>query len=321
MGERALHVQHIERFELESGEILRGVKQAYRLDGELNDRRDNLILVFHSLSQTPDAVGGWWADVAGPGLALDTNHWAVLCPNLLGSCFGTTGPTDVDPFPSITIRDQVRLIRLLVDELEVSRIALATGGSLGGMLALEWAASYPDLTERIVSFAAPAALSAFAIGWNHIQRLAINMNGPNGLRIARMIGMMLYRTPDEFERRFDREINPSNGLFQMASYLEHHGSKIVERFDYRCYLTLLQAIATHDVGRDRGGVGPALRSYRGRLVGVGIPGDLLYPDPEVRGWVAAAGAEYHAIHSEHGHDGFLINQDQVGAILTDVLAG
>lgn len=321
MGDRTLRVQRIERFELESGAVLRDVRQAYRLDGELNERRDNLVLVFHSLSQTPDAVGGWWADVAGPGRALDTNRWAVLCPNLLGSCFGTTGPANVDPFPPITIRDQVRLVRLLVDELGVRRVALATGGSLGGMLALEWAASFPDRTERTVAFAAPAALSAFAIGWNHIQRRAIESHGQEGLRIARMIGMMLYRTPTEFERRFDREVIPDNGLFQMASYLEHHGRKIADRFDHRCYLALLRAIATHDVGRGRGGVGAALRAYRGRLVGVGIPGDLLYPDPEVRAWTTAAGAEYLAIHSDHGHDGFLIEQDQVGAILEGVLEG
>src|SRR5690606_14060307 len=228
---RELRVQHIARFELESGDVLRDVRQAYYLDGALSPLRDNLVVVFHSLSASPDAVGEWWSDVAGPGKALDTDRYAVLCANLLGSCFGTTGPTTsaLRPFPPVTLRDMVRLTRLLVEELGARSVRLATGGSLGGMLALEWAATYPELTDATVAFAAPAALSAYSLGWNHLQRRAIQVAGREGMEVARMAGMMVYRTPDEFAERFGRERN-EEGTYSMWSYLEHHGRRLAERF-------------------------------------------------------------------------------------------
>ena len=313
-----LRFQEISRFELESGAVLRDLRQAYRLDGRLNAARDNLVLVFHSLSAGTDAVGGWWEGVVGPGRPVDSREFAVLVPNLLGSCFGTTGPAEDPNFPPITIRDMVRLIRLLVDELGVRRVRLATGGSLGGMVALEWAATFPDLTETTVAFAAPATLDAYALGWNHVQRRAIQAAGIEGLEVARVAGMLGYRTAHEFETRFGRDRN-DDGRFQIWSYLDHHGAKLARRMHPASYLALLDAIAAYDVGEGRGGVAQALGRIRGRLIGVGIPGDLLYPDEQVRGWVEAAGAEYRTIESAHGHDGFLLEADQVGAILREAL--
>ncbi len=319
-GRALLKLQSIPRFELESGEVLTDVVQAYHLDGELNAERDNLILVFHALTGSADAVGDWWSGVAGPGRALDTDRYAVLCTNLLGSCYGTTwagrGET---PTPSITPRDQARLIHALVSELGVRSVALATGGSLGGMVAMEWACSFPELTHATVVFAAPAAHTASAIGWNRIQRRAIELGGDEGLALARMVAMMTYRTGAEFGQRFGRERTGEE--FQVESYLRYQGAKLVKRFDADSYLTLVGAMDAHDVGRGRGGVAAALHRVRGRLVGVGITGDILYTEADVKEWVGLAGAEYESIESIHGHDAFLIELPQVSAILTGALDG
>ncbi|HEY7767956.1 homoserine O-acetyltransferase family protein [Longimicrobium sp.] len=320
MSRRELHVQRVPRFELESGQVLHGVRQAYHLDGVLNEDRDNVVLVFHALTGSADAAGGWWTEVIGPGKPIDTNRHAVLCANLLGSCYGTTGPWEPGraDFPLVTTRDQARLVQLLVDELGITRVALALGGSLGGMVAMEWAVQNPRVAESVVVLAAPAAHTASAIAWNHIQRQAIEAAGERGLEIARMIGMMTYRTPDEQASRFGRRREVDGG-WSVASYLEHHGRKLRDRFDPRSYVALTRAMDSHDVGRGRGGVATALKSIEGRLIGVGIPGDLLYSDGDVRSWADAAGAEYREIHSIHGHDAFLLEPGQTARILADAL--
>lgn len=313
-------VQHLDHFELDSGEVLRDVEQAYFLDGTLNDARDNVVVIVHALTGSADAVGDWWRDVAGPALAIDTDRFAVLCTNLLGSCYGTTGPSDPArrPFPPVTTRDMARLIGQLVESLDVSSVALVIGGSLGGMVALELAATHPALARNVVVLAAPAEHPASAIAWSHIQRRAIASGGDDGLEIARMIAMMTYRTAGELATRFGRDAHEDGG-FAVERYLNRHGEKLRARFDAHTYLTLLGAMDSHDVGRARGGVAPALRPVEGRLVGVGIPGDLLYHPDDVRQWAAAAGAEYREITSLRGHDGFLLEGEQVSALLREVL--
>ena len=322
-GEPARHrcVQLLDRFELESGEVLRHVEQAYFLDGSLNEARDNLVVVFHALTGSADAVGEWWRDVVGSGHAIDTNRYAVLCTNLLGSCYGTTGPADPArrPFPSVTTRDMARLVGQLVESMHVSSVALAIGGSLGGMVAQEFAATYPALVRNVVVLAAPAEHPASAIAWSHIQRRAIAAAGEDGLEIARMIAMMTYRTAGELAERFGREVHESGG-FAVERYLSRHGEKLRARFDVHTYLTLLGAMDSHDVGRGRGGVASALRPVKGKIIGVGIPGDLLYDPLDVRRWTEAAGAEYREIASPRGHDGFLLEREQVSALVRDVLA-
>lgn len=320
MNGRPLRTQHLPSFVLDSGEVLSDVVQAYHLDGELNAERDNLVVVFHALTGSADAVGDWWSEVIGPGRTIDTERYAVLCTNLLGSCYGTTYRVrEPGGRPRITPRDQARLVYALLEELGVRSVALSVGGSLGGMVTLEWVASYPTLSRATVVLAAPAAHTAAAIGWNHIQRQAIALGGERGLALARMVGMMTYRTADEFHDRFGRQVG-ENG-FEVESYLSHQGEKLVHRFDVQSYLTLMDAMDAHDVGQGRGGVEGALRAVRGRLVGVGIPGDILYSDGDVRRWVEAAGAEYRAIESIHGHDAFLIEVEQVATILAEVLEG
>ena len=313
-------VHRLAELELESGAVLRDIEQVYYLDGALNEARDNLVVIFHALTGSADAAGDWWRDVVGPGRALDTDRYAVLCANLLGSCYGTTGPSDAArrPFPRVTTRDMAALARQLIDTLHVDSIALAVGGSLGGMVAMELAASFPALVRRTVVLAAPAAHTASAIGWNHIQRRAIAAAGEEGLEIARMLAMMTYRTGDELARRFGRNVDAVGG-FQVERYLDSQGHKLRARFDLDSYVTLLDAMDSHDVGRGRGDVASALRRIEGELVGVGIPGDLLYDVRDVRDWTDGAGAEYREVHSIHGHDAFLIEVNQVSAILFEAL--
>ncbi|MEO8451997.1 MAG: homoserine O-acetyltransferase [Gemmatimonadota bacterium] len=317
---RTLQFQDAGELTLESGDVLRGVRQAYHLDGALNDERTNLVVVLHALTGSADALGDWWSGLIGPGKALDTNRYAVLAPNLLGSCYGTTGPElGEGAFPAVTTRDQARLIGRLVDDLGVERVALVTGGSLGGMVALEWNLCHPDRAARTVVLAAPAATPASALGWHHIQRLAIQLGGVEGLALARMVGMMTFRTETEFERRFGRTPD-SSGDLAMRGYLEHHGGKLVQRFSAESYLTLLGAMDTHDIGAGRGSLAAALSRLTGHVVGVGVPGDRLFSAGVVRDWTLTAGATYRVIESIRGHDAFLLETDRVGQLLREALA-
>jgi homoserine O-acetyltransferase len=314
-------------FALECGVVLDEVDQAYTLQGEINAQGDNVVLLFHSLTGSADPTNTW-GPLIGPGRPIDTRHLAVLAPNLLGSCYGTTRPP---VGATVTPRDMVRLVERLVTDLGVRSIALATGGSLGGMVTLEWVAEYGSRTRAAAVFAAPAAHTAQAIAFNHVQRHALELGQASGqpedaaagLALARMAAMLTYRTADEFGARFGRnEQEPGSGWFAMQSYLDHQGRKFVERFDPAAYRTLIDAMDAHDLGRGRGGVGPALANFGGRLIGIGIPGDLLYLPSDVRAWVdAAPRAEYLEICSRHGHDAFLLETEQVGAVIRDVFRG
>ena len=307
-------------FGLESGETLRDVKVAYHLEGKVAPGGGNVVLVFHALTGSPIDFGGW-EGLVGPGKPIDTRQYAVLCPNHPGSCYGTTYRRGKgwgrEPL-AIGTRDMARLAGRLVESLGGTRLPLVAGGSLGGMVALEWAATFPEVTDVVAAFASPASASAWAAGWTHLQRELVR-SGRRGMALARAAGMLSYRTPAEFEARFrpDGESDPSDQ--PIRRYLEHHGEKLVNRFTAKSYLLLLDAMDSHDVGRGRGGVAKALRSFPGRLVGVGIPGDILYPPAEVKRWATPAKAEYREVGSFHGHDGFLIEEDAVGELLSSLL--
>ncbi|HUM01853.1 MAG TPA: alpha/beta fold hydrolase [Thermoanaerobaculia bacterium] len=308
-------------FRLDSGLLLRDVRVAYGLLGEIEPGGGNVVLVFHSLTGGPADLGGFYPEVVGPGRPVDTGRWAVVCPNLIGSCYGTTYREAAEDSgrAAPTTRDMARLTGLLLDALGARRVALATGGSLGGMVALEWAATFPERSNAVVVFAAPAAHTAWGIGWNHIQRLAVEKLGAEGLAIARMAGMLTYRTPDELESRFGRKAG-TDAPFAIQSYLTRHGEKLVARFDTKSYLTLLDAMDSHDVARGRGGLARALGAFRGRLTGVGIPGDVLYGPDDVKHWTHRAGAAFRQIRSLRGHDGFLLELGRVGDLLATELA-
>lgn len=318
--ERALRFAQLPPLPLDCGEWLPHPTVAFHLDGVLAPRRDNVVLVLHALTGSADAAGDWWSGLIGPGCALDTRRYAVLAPNLLGSCYGSSGPAGAPgAFPALTTRDQARAVAVLLASLGIDRVALVTGGSLGGMVALEFLASFPGRAERAVVFAAPASQSASAIGWVHVQREALRLAGPDGLALARQVAMLTYRTATGLRGRFGR-IRTEGGAFGVQEWLRAHGARLDARFDRASYALLLDAMDTHDVGRGRGGVGERLRECGAAITGVGIPGDLCYPAEEVEEWVAVAGATFRTLHSEHGHDAFLIEKAKVGRILADALA-
>ena len=321
-------------FELESGSSLAALRVAYRHDGPAPAEAPQ-VLVIHALTGSADAAGDWWSPLIGPGVALDTERVGVLSANLLGGCYGTTGPTSPDPatgrpygasFPSISTRDQARAHWALLDALGVTRIALVVGGSLGGMVALEIALERPEAVRSVVPIAAPAATGALAVAWNAIQRALIDRLGEDGLALARELAMTTYRSEADFDQRFGRAAEP-DGTPSIVSYLRYQGTKLVRRFDPDTYRTLVGAMDRHDIGAGRGGVGPALARLADngvRLTGLGISGDILYGPDQVRTLVAAAAAEgaharYRELQSTKGHDAFLAEWDALTAFLRGVL--
>jgi len=344
--------------ELERGGVLPDVTVAYETWGELNAAGDNAILVEHALTGDAHVVGpagpghptpGWWDGLVGPGLALDTDRFFVVASNVLGGCQGTTGPSSSAPdgaawgsrFPFVTVRDQVQVEALLADRLGIERWHLVLGGSMGGMRALEWAVTHPARVGRAVVLASTAYATAEQIAWCQAQLLAIRSDphfrngdyydehpGPEtGLGIARRIAHVTYRSELELHERFGREPQGreeplgGRGRYAVESYLDHHAGKLAGRFDANSYLVLTEAMNSHDVGRGRGGVAVALGNVTADVVVVAVDSDRLYP-PRLSHEICEgiAGARLHTVQSDYGHDGFLIELDQVGAVVEQVLA-
>ena len=336
LGSGRLEFASLGPFELESGARLAGLTVAYRHDGP-GPAEAPQVLVVHALTGSADAAGDWWGPLIGPGRALDTERYGVLCANLLGGRYGTTGPTSRDPatgrpygsaFPTVTTRDQARAQWALLDALGIERLALVTGGSLGGMVALEVALERPQAVEALVPIAAPGATGPLAIAWNHLQLELIERLGGDGLRLARQLAMTTYRSEADFGERFGRRTEP-DGRPSVVSYLAHQGDKLLDRFDVDTYRVLVRAMDGHDIGRDRGGIQAALGRLAGtgvRLTGIGIGGDILYGPDQVRALVEAAAAAglpaaYREIASTKGHDAFLVEWAQLTALLGEALAG
>jgi len=352
-------------FTLEGGGQLAGVTMAYETWGELNDTATNAVLVCHALTGDAHAAGsqgpgqptpGWWDELIGPGRAIDTTVFHVVCINLLGGCQGSTGPASPEPatgipwgsrFGVVTVRDMVRAQRAVADQLGIAQWAAVVGGSMGGMVALEWAVMFPERVRALASIASCAASSATQIANNANQRRAIAFDpawqggdyydappggGPHrGLALARQMAQVTYRTPGEFDERFGRAtIDPlDDGLglwqrFDIEGYLDHHGAKLVRRFDANSYLVLTRAMDLHDVGRGRGGIGAALQRVQARCLTMSVASDALYPphqQEELRDGLRAAGVActHTVVESPHGHDGFLLEPEQVGAGLRSLL--
>jgi homoserine O-acetyltransferase len=319
-------------FETRSGVVLPELIVAYRHDGQPPGHAPQ-VLVIHALTGSADAAGDWWEPLIGPGRALDTDRYGVVCANLLGGRYGTTGPTSVDPrtgrqygsaFPAIGTADQARAQWRLLDALGIDRLALAVGGSLGGMVALEVAVQRPDAVDHVMPIAAPAATGPMAIAWNHLQIELIDRLGEDGLALARELAMTTYRSEGDFDERFGRTSGP-DGVPAIVSYLDYQGAKLVERFDPATYRVLAGAMDRHDIAADRDGLSGAfarLADAGAQLTGVGIEGDILYGPRQVRGdirtaEVAGVTATYRELRSTKGHDAFLVEWDQ----LADVLSG
>lgn len=339
-----------EAFRLEYGGTLPELHLRYETYGNLNLDRNNAVLVFHAwtgsahlagtyshetLSSLPpldQAFGpdGWWDELAGPGRMLDTDKHFVICANHIGSCYGSTGPLSLNPetgrpygpdFPKVTVRDLARAQARLLDFLGIEKVTLL-GGSLGGMVALEFALLYPHRVHKLVVLAAPAVHGPWARAFNRLSREAVLADPsyqaghytqqPLGLQLGRAIAMLSFRSPDSFRLRWQH--HPERG----ESYVLYQGEKFARRFDANAYLVLSEAMDTHDVGRGRGGVEAALRKLRGiPSLFVGINSDVLYTAQEVREMAILCEGLYREIHSPHGHDAFLIETDQVERILAD----
>ncbi len=341
----------------EHGELLRDVAVAYECWGELNAARDNAVLVEHALTGDAHVVGpagpgqrspGWWDGLIGPGAPLDTDRMFVIATNVLGGCQGSTGPSSVAPdgrpygsrFPRITIRDQVAAEVAVADLLGIDALAAVIGGSMGGMRALEWGVGVPDRVRRLVVIASTAAASADQIAWAAPQLAAIRLD-PDfaggdyyggqapvaGMAVARQIAHTTYRTAGELSLRFGRDAQAdedpaAGGRYAVESYLQHHGRKLGRRFDPNSYLVLTEAMNSHDVGRGRGGVSAALARVTATTTVAVVDSDRLYlPIEGARIAGAVPGARpLHTIHSEFGHDGFLIEAEQVADVVRAAMA-
>ena len=329
-------------FALESGEVLRDVEIAYRTWGDPANAAEHAILICHALTGSAD-VEAWWPNIIGAGKTFDPAQDFIVCANILGSCYGTTGPASCRPgtrtryradFPQVSVRDMVELERTLLDELGIEHIELVTGPSLGGMQALEWAAMYPERVGSVVPIGVGGQHSAWCIGVSEAQRAAIaadpNWNGgyysddaapEQGLAAARMMAICTYRSWESFNERFGRD-QRDDEQYQVQSYLRHQGTKINQRFDANTYVTLTHAMHTHDLARDRGELPDVLRSITQPALVVSVSSDALYPPAEQR-YLAEhlPNARYEVLDCPHGHDGFLIETDTLGSMIAEFRAG
>jgi homoserine O-acetyltransferase len=342
-----------ETLPLQLGGQLGPVTVAYETWGSLNAAADNAVLIAHALTgsshahdaeRPDDTKVAWWNPLIGPGRFFDTSRYFVICSNILGGCYGSTGPSSIDPdtgrpygirFPVITIHDMVEAQRRLIEHLGVRQLAMVTGGSIGGQQALEWAVAYPELVQKAIVVAATATLTAQAIAFSEVQRQAILADprwqggnylpgqGPDaGLAIARMLAMITYQSEEGMELRFAREtarksdiVAPSGHTdfgkrFDVEGYLYYQGQSLVKRFDANSYLYISRAMDLYDVSEGYPSLEAALRRVRSKILFIGIRSDFLFPAARVR-WLAeqarAAGgnASYVELDSPHGHDAFL----------------
>ena len=335
-------------FRPERGGLIPGVRIAYETWGTLDADGGNAVLVEHALTGDSHVVGpagpghptgGWWDGLIGPGRALDTDRFFVVCANVLGGCQGTTGPSSTGPdggrwgsrFPEVTVGDQVRVEAALADALGIGRWACVVGGSMGGMRALEWGVAFPERVDALFFLASCAVASADQIGTQTTQQAAIRADPAwaggdyalgeqpvDGLGVARRIAHLTYRSHFELGTRFGATVQ-DDGRYAVASYLDHHAGKLSARFDAGSYVVLTEAMNSWDVGRGRGGVEAALARVTARTLVAGVDSDRLYPLEEQQLAADVLGVPLHVIESPYGHDGFLIETAAVGDLLRRLL--
>jgi homoserine O-acetyltransferase/O-succinyltransferase len=360
---KQVHTYTFDSLWLQLGNKFGPVTLAYETWGTLNAAGDNAVLITHALTGNTHAhdaerphstKAAWWNPLIGPGRFFDTSRYFVICSNILGGCYGSTGPSSLDPvtglpygmqFPVITIRDMVNAQRMLIKHLGVRRIAMVAGGSIGGQQALEWAVNYPELVEKVIVVAATASLSAQAVAFSEMQRQVImadprwqqgnyhHGDGPNaGLAIARMLAMITYQSEESMELRFARRearqfeiASPSSYAdlgkrFDVENYLYYQGKALVERFDANSYLYISRAMDLYDVSEGHPSLEAALRRMRSKALFIGIRSDFLFPAARVR-WLAeqvssvGGDATYVELASPHGHDAFLKEWEQMNDAL------
>jgi len=352
---------------LDSGESFYPVNIAYETFGELNDRKDNAILVIHALTgdthvcsdyDKDDNTPGWWDDIVGKGKAIDTDKYFVICSNCFGGCSGTTGPATESPktgkpygleFPIFTVRDMVRVQKMLVDHLGIEKLHTVIGGSLGGMQVLEWCVTYPDNVERSVIIASAAKTSPQVIAFGEVGRNAImadpNFNGGNyyegerpvkGLSIARMVAHITYLSNESMQLKFGRDIKTEikksdelyglfGPMFQVESYLRYQGKKFVERFDANSYLYITKAMDMFDIRHERGELQDVLCCIKSKVLVISFTSDWHFMPSESWEIVKAMmnndkKITYVNLESPYGHDAFLIKNDDQERVIKSFIS-
>ena len=332
---------------------------AYQTYGELNAEKSNAVLICHALTGDAEPYfakeqhqEGWWQNFMGDGLALDTSRYFFICSNVLGGCKGTTGPASLNPktnrpygsqFPSVMVQDLIKVQKALLDTLEIPHLHAIIGGSFGGMQATQWAIDYPDFVSNVVNLCSSLSFSAEAIGFNHVMRQAV-INDPHfnngdyydgekpdkGLAIARMLGMLTYRTNIQLNKAFGRatkaEGNLQGDYFQVESYLSYQGQKFLARFDANSYLHLLRALDLYDPSIGYADLNTALSRIKAAYTLVAVENDQLFKLPELRKskqLLEQSGVRltYHEFASDYGHDAFLVDYAFFEKKIRDGLAG
>jgi homoserine O-acetyltransferase len=348
--------------QLESGKKLGPITLAYETYGEMNEDKSNCILILHALSGDAHVAGkhhpddrkpGWWDSMVGPGKAFDTNKYFVICSNVIGGCKGSTGPSSIDPatgkpyglrFPVVTISDMVNAQKHLIDHLGIKQLLCVVGGSMGGMQALQWAVSYPDMVKLAIPIATTARLSAQAIAFHAVGRHAI-MADPNfangdyygkaipsaGLRIARMIGHITYLSDQAMHRKFGRGLQdktaPSFDFvtdFQVESYLNYQGDEFVKRFDANSYLYITKAMDYFDLSQPSGDLRKELARAKAAFLVISFSSDWLFPSYMSKEIVTALrrnniDVTYTEIQSDSGHDAFLLETETLTNLIVNFL--
>jgi homoserine O-acetyltransferase len=352
-----------EGFTLDSGQSLPSITLAYETYGELSRERDNAVLILHALTGDAHVAGvhapsdrkaGWWDIMVGPGKPYDTNKYFVICSNILGGCKGSTGPSSTKPqtgepygldFPMVTIGDMVRAQKLLVDHMGIERLLAVTGGSMGGMQALEWAVRFPDQVASVHAIATSARLSAQAIAFDEVGRQAI-MADPHwhegdyyhketpegGLAVARMIGHITYLSPEQMRAKFGRRLQDRESFtydfktdFQVESYLRYQGNSFVQRFDANSYLYISKAMDYYDLAAGQRSLIEALAEVKARFLVVSFTSDWLFPTYQAKEIVKALQANgtpttFLEITSSYGHDAFLLPSEELAEAVIAFLA-
>ncbi|ACB74754.1 homoserine O-acetyltransferase [Opitutus terrae PB90-1] len=356
---------HAQPFTFNSGQTLPGFTLRYETYGTLNATRDNVILICHALSgdhhcaglHTPeDRKPGWWNNLIGPGKAVDTTKFFVVCANVLGGCQGSTGPSSTNPatnqpyglaFPFVTIIDMVRSQKLLLDHLGINALHAVLGGSMGGMLAMQFAIEYPAYVRRVIAMATTAREGAQAIAFNEVGRQAIMQDpewnhgdyakggGPRvGLAIARMMAHITYVSDASMDRKFGRR-RKGNGTggaytfdvqFEVESYLQHQGQAFINRFDANTYLYITRALDHFDLPQVYGSLEAAFAPVQAQTLSVGFTSDWLFPPEQNRAITlallrAGKSASYAELTTDLGHDSFLLESEELYTLVRAFLEG
>jgi homoserine O-acetyltransferase len=324
-------------FELETGRVLKSLEIAFHTFGSLNENKDNVVWICHALTANSN-VAEWWSGMVGKGKCFDIDRYFIVSANIIGSCYGSTGPLSIngngkayyDEFPDITIRDMVKAHILLRKHLGIERIKILTGGSIGSFQAVEWAIIEPDLIEKLILIAGGAKTTSWATAFNEAQRMAIRADrtffdkkedgGKDGMKAARAMALLSYRNANTYNETQPLTHNDDFGKLKAVTYQQYQGEKLAKRFNAYSYYTLSKAFDSHHVGRERGGLQCALKLTRAETLIIGIKSDLLFPEEDqlvLKNFIKNSKLEW--LDSKYGHDGFLLEYEKLESIIKKFL--